>query len=101
MILVPWRVKNLISERFPLVYHLVANIGVKGNSPEHWDHALATSWDDPSRQWPAKTELIVNSTRPTDAILDIGCGTGSILRALKGRGYERLHGMEISHYAIN
>lgn len=100
MILIPWRVKNFISEHFPLLYHLAVNTGVKGNSAVHWDSQLAKSWDSPARQWPAKNELVATLTQPTDIILDIGCGNGSILRHLKGRGYQHLHGVEISDYAI-
>ena len=27
MTVIPWRVKNFLSERFPLLYHLAANFG--------------------------------------------------------------------------
>lgn len=96
----PWRVKNFISQHFPLLYHLAANAGVKGNSTAHWDARLAETWDTGSRQWPTKNQLIASLTRPSEVILDIGCGNGSILRHLKSRGYRDLHGLEISDYAI-
>jgi SAM-dependent methyltransferase len=38
--------------------------------------------------------------RPTDRILDIACGTGSILRALFAAGYRDLHALELSGYAV-
>lgn len=97
---IPWRVKNFFSEHFPLLYHLAANRGLEGNSPERWDARLAETWDAPQRHWPAKNELIVSFTEPSDVILDIGCGNGSILRDLRRRGYRNLHGLEISAYAI-
>ena len=100
MTVIPWRVKNFLSERFPLLYHLAANFGAKGNSMEHWDARLAKTWDDTSRFWPAKNQLIASLTDPSDAVLDIGCGNGSILRELRLRGYRNLHGLEISEYAI-
>lgn len=34
---IPWRVKNFLSEHFPLLYHLSVNLGARGNSPEHRD----------------------------------------------------------------
>lgn len=100
MPLIPWRVKNFVSNRFPLLYHLAANAGVHGNSISHWDSRLAETWDDKARHWPTKNELIASLTLPSERILDVGCGNGSILLHLKSRGYEHLHGLEISEYAI-
>jgi SAM-dependent methyltransferase len=98
--MIPWRVKNFISEHFPLLYHFAANAGVKGNSNAHWDLQLANTWDAPSRSWPAKNVLIASLTGRSETIIDIGCGNGSILRYLKQQGYCHLHGLELSDYAI-
>jgi len=98
---VPWRVKAFLSSRFPLAYHLAVNLGTRGNSEEHWDRMLEQSWNDPARAWPTKVELIASLTRPDAKILDVACGTGSILRALKGRGYSDLNALEISGYAVS
>ena len=89
-----------MSEHFPLLYHLAANAGRSSNSQEHWDRRLEETWDDPGRNWPAKNTLIESLASPTDAILDVGCGTGGILRHLRARGYRNLHGLEISGYAV-
>jgi SAM-dependent methyltransferase len=99
MTIVPWRVKNFPSEHFPLAYHLAVNFGHRGNDQSHWDQRLAETWE--ARDWPTKNELIGQLTQPGEAILDIACGTGSILRSLKGRGYSKLHGFEISQYAVD
>jgi SAM-dependent methyltransferase len=100
MIRIPWRVKNFLSDRFPLLYHLVVNSGVSGNSPEYWDRTLAQDWDKPEMTWPTKNELIASLTKPSDVILDIGCGNGSALRHLRSLGRRQLCGLEISSYAI-
>jgi len=100
MNIVPWRVKNFISDQFPLLYHLAINLGTRGNSPAHWDTRLAETWHAEHRCWPTKNELIASLTTPHDRIVDIGCGNGSILRHLRGLGYSDLHGVEISRYAI-
>jgi SAM-dependent methyltransferase len=100
MSLFPWRLKSFISDHFPIFYHLVANIGARGNSQEHWDMKLAAGWDSAELSWPTKNELMASLTRPTEAILDVGCGTGHILRTLRDRGYANLHGLEVSEYAI-
>lgn len=95
----PWRVRKVISDRLPLLYHLVANAGTSGNDAAHWDARLAQTWE--ARDWPTKTARIRELTQPVDAILDVGCGTGSILRSFQGEGYRDLHGMEISDYAVD
>ncbi len=99
MNLLPWRVRKVISDRLPLVYHVVGNAGTSGNNAAHWNDWLGRTWDE--RDWPTKTARIRKLTQPTDAILDVGCGTGSILRSLYGDDYRDLHGMEISDYAIH
>ncbi len=98
MNVLPYRVRKVISDRFPLIYHLVANIGLSGNSVEHWNERLRETWD--ARDWPTKVDRIAELTRPEDAILDVGCGNGSILRRLAERGYAELHGFELSDYAV-
>jgi ubiquinone/menaquinone biosynthesis C-methylase UbiE len=100
MQLIPWRVKNFFSRHFPLAYHLVVNAGLKGNSAEHWDRMLEEGWDDPRRAWPTKAALIRQLTGPDMKILDLACGTGSILRDLKAHGYRHLYALEISSYAV-
>ena len=100
MNIVPWRVKNFVSEQFPLLYHVVANLRTGGNTPSHWDGRLAETWNDKDRCWPTKNELVASLAAKTDRILDVGCGNGSILRHLRGLGYTNLHGLEISQYAI-
>jgi SAM-dependent methyltransferase len=100
MALIPWRVKNFVSEHFPLVYHLAVNAVNSRKSADYWDLRLEQTWDAPERNWPAKNELIASLTSPARVVLDIGCGNGSILRDLKRRGYRHLHGMEISQYAV-
>jgi len=95
--MIPWRVKSFFSARFPLAYHLAVNIGVR-NDPSYWDQRLAETWHQ--RTWPSKNQRIIQLTRRDDRILDIACGNGSTLRALKEAEYRNLSGMEISRYAV-
>ena len=96
---IPWRVRKVVSDRFPLFYHLVRNAGLSGNDSAHWDDWLSKTWGE--RDWPTKVDRIAALTGPGDSILDVGCGNGSILRRLAARGYRDLHGVEISKYAID
>lgn len=98
--MIPWRMKSWVSESFPLIYYLV-NSGMAGaNSAAHWDEQLAKTWNDAYRDWPAVNEFIRATVDPETLLLDVGCGTGSLLRHLSEAGYTRLHGMELSAYAI-
>jgi ubiquinone/menaquinone biosynthesis C-methylase UbiE len=101
MPLIPWRVKNFVSERFPLAYHLVINFGSGRNSQEYWDKRLAESWDISTRFWPEKVAAIERIVEPQESVVDIGCGNGSILRDLRDRGFTNLHGLEQSEYAVD
>ncbi|PCJ36093.1 MAG: hypothetical protein COA93_01995 [Alphaproteobacteria bacterium] len=98
--MIPWRLKNFVSEHLPLFYHFVSNIGVKVNSDEYWDEIYSKEWDNPGRIWPTKNQLLEGKIQKTDSVLDIACGTGSILRFLKNKGYEDLHGTELSGLCI-
>lgn len=100
MSLIPWRVKNFVSGRFPLAYHIVVNLGLSRNSQEYWDAQLAEVWNHPGASWPEKVAAIEQLVELEESIVDIGCGTGSILRTLRDRGFTRLHGLEQSEYAV-
>lgn len=98
--MIPWRIKNFFSEHFPLGYHLLANIHSRHESEEYWDAAFDISWQLGSRDWPTKNRLIRTLTSSTDRILDVGCGTGSLLRYLQEYGYSNLEGLEVSSHAV-
>lgn len=98
--MIPWRIKNFFSEHFPLGYHLLANIYSQHNSQESWNAAFDISWQLGSRDWPTKNQLIRTLTSGTDRILDVGCGTGSLLRYLQEYGYSNLEGLEVSSHAV-
>jgi SAM-dependent methyltransferase len=97
---IPWRVKAFVSDKFPLFYHFASHIGKRGNSPDFWDRWLAETWNDERRVWPTKNKLIETMTSRSERILDVACGNGSILRYLLKAGYNDLHGLELSRYAV-
>lgn len=98
--MIPWRIKAFFSQHFPLGYHLLANLRSQNKSEEYWDYAFDVSWQAESRHWPTKNKLIKALTSPADCILDVGCGTGILLRYLKEYDYENLEGLEISRRAV-
>ena len=98
--MIPWRIKNFFSDHFPLGYHFLANIRLRHESEDYWNAAFDTSWEAGSRDWPTKNRLIRTLTSTTDRILDVGCGTGTLLRYLQKHGYSRLEGLEVSRRAV-
>ena len=100
MKLLPWTVRRFLSNRFPLPYHLVVNLGARGNDRVHWDQRLAETWNDDGLSWPTKVALIAAVAPKEARILDVACGNGSILRALRASGYQDLHAIELSDYAV-
>lgn len=98
--MIPWRIKAFFSQHFPVGYHLLANMNAEHKSEEYWDNAFDLSWKAGSRDWPTKNKLIKALTLPSDRILDVGCGTGTLLRYLQEHGYTSLEGLEISKRAV-
>ncbi|SDY67279.1 class I SAM-dependent methyltransferase [Nitrosomonas halophila] len=98
--MIPWRVKSFFSENFPLGYHLLVNLRNQHKSEEYWDNAFDQSWQSGNRDWPTKNRLIKALTSPADRILDVGSGTGSLLRYLKENSYAHLEGLDISKRAV-
>lgn len=99
--LIPWRVKHFISKKTPVLYYLVNNLIHRKNSEYDWDEALAMQWDNVGRTWPNRVDQIQEISRPDDRILDVACGTGSILRMLYQRRYRNLFGLEHSATAVD
>lgn len=100
MNIIPWRIREAVSERFPLFYHLAASLVRKRTGEDYWDKNLADGWGVDDRRWPTKIEIIAQRTDPDAAILDIACGNGSMLRGLRECGFKNLAGLEISGYAV-
>jgi len=98
--MVPWRVKYFVSEYFPVIYHVLANVNLSRTSEAFWDHAFDVSWSAGSRVWPDKNNLIFTLSSSNQKVLDVGCGTGSTLLFLQQHGYRELHGLEVSARAV-
>lgn len=101
MNIIPWRVRAVISDRLPLIYHLTSNLFRKRVGADYWDKNLAEWWASDVRRWPTKVNIISERSDPTSALIDIACGNGSILRDLRSKGFQNLSGLEISQYAVS
>ncbi|HEX5088969.1 MAG TPA: class I SAM-dependent methyltransferase [Nocardioides sp.] len=68
--------------------------------------AWAQSYDDDLAAWsyqaPARVVATVLTRHPAaDSVLDVGCGTGLVGRALRERGFTgRIHGLDISQASL-
>ncbi len=99
-VMIPWKIRNFFSVRTPVLYYLLNNILSRKNANIDWDRLLEESWDDIRRTWPNRVQGIQNITSKNDVILDVGCGTGSILRTLIKQGYTNLCGYEHSTVSV-
>jgi SAM-dependent methyltransferase len=100
MNVIPWRIRNAVSDHFPLIYHLAASLFRKRAGQDYWDERLAEGWGKDERRWPTKIEVIAQRTSLQAEILDIACGNGSMMRGLRNCGFKKVSGLEISKYAI-
>lgn len=98
--MLPWRIKSFFSTHTPVLYYLLNNLRAEKNSGSEWDAQLAAGWDDVSRSWPNRCKEIQALINRDHKVLDVGCGTGGILRELKKSGFTDLHGLEHSLYAV-
>lgn len=96
----PWRVKKFFSKKTPVLYYMVNNFLSRNNVATDWDQLLSDSWDDVGRTWPNRARGIQDITGKDEKILDVGCGTGSILRTLLDQGYKNLFGLEQSGVSV-
>lgn len=96
---VPWRIKRFMAYNFPLAYACTVNGGIPRQGLEDglW---LEKLWDEPKWNWPKKNNIILDLTKEEDRILDLGTGTGSILRFLRTQGYLNLAAMDAAAYPI-
>lgn len=59
---------------------------------DYWNRRIE---DGSSRAFYPRFEIAANMIRPTDNILDYGCGSGEFLRYLKSKGYKNIAGCDV------
>ena len=100
MNILPWRVRRVVSDNFPLVYHLTVNLFRRNSGADYWDQNLSEWWQHDVRRWPTKAKLISERSALNADVLDIACGNGSIMKDLRTLGFTSLAGLEISKFAV-
>lgn len=98
---VPWRVKKWCADRFPRLYYLLVHSWRGTNSAGYWDKVLERAWDDPRYVWPTKNRMFSGYFKKDSTIVDIGFGTGTLLRSFLAQGFTGLWGYEHSDYALS
>jgi ubiquinone/menaquinone biosynthesis C-methylase UbiE len=97
---IPWKIKFAFASFFPRVYYLINNFPHRANSQRFWDYFLIENWENPKFDWPTKNELIGTYFKKNHRIVDIGFGTGTLLKFLKKKGLTSLYGYEHSDFAL-
>lgn len=102
--IVPWRFKKALAFHFPLAYYYLINRGEHPHnklcaSPE-LEAYLATLWDRPDQVWPNVNQVLLDVTDPTQRILDVGVGTGTMLRHLHAHHYRNLAAVDAFRYSV-
>lgn len=84
---------------------LVAGNAVPGEVAEHYD-AWAENYDVDLDQWSYQApgvvaDTVVSGDPAPESVLDVGCGTGLVGKALRAKGYAgRLTGLDISEASL-
>jgi SAM-dependent methyltransferase len=66
----------------------------------HYEQLWADAPDDPEPwQWERRRALLLAAVRPGDSVLDLGCGAGRFVAALRGAGAEPI-GVELAEAAL-
>ena len=66
----------------------------------YWDQFLKENWDNAKFNWPTKNKLVEKYFSKNDIIIDIGFGTGTLLKSLRLKGFKKLWGYEQSDFAL-
>lgn len=102
--IVPWRLKNALAYHLPLAYYYLTNLGEHPHnrfcaSPE-LEAYLETLWDRPDQVWPDVNQILIDVTDPNQRILDVGVGTGTMLRHLHAHNYRDLAAVDAFRYSV-
>lgn len=100
MPLIPWRVKARLAHRFPLLYSCAINFGQHPYNTLREGEGIGAYWDLPNQIWPDVHTLLLRLTSSTDAVLDVGVGTATMLRFLHENGYRDLHAVDATRYTL-
>jgi len=86
-----------------LIRAFLANLGGNGGDasamPADGDHHPASIFH-PSHPQCLDTERIVELVPPGASVLDLGCGNGELLAALRARGHKHTMGVELDQQAV-
>jgi len=100
MSLIPWRIKAQLAYHFPLVYSYAINLGSHPYNVIREGEGIGAHWDLPNPIWPAVHSLLLELSNSTDAVLDVGVGTATMLRFLRENGYSDLHAVDATRYTL-
>ena len=100
MYLIPWRISNFFNVHFHKLYMLAKYGAIDLNTHEYWNNRFQTKDYKESENTANVYTEIIRLITPGSSVLDVGVGTGQLLKQIKATKTNDVFGLDISSVAI-